>query len=185
MKRTHSGQRKKREDPQVLTYKKIAHTSKNLAKLTEQTNQYKALVKQILEITEQPDMPVTLTEENIENIIKNIIKWLSSIDEIQVSSSKTRDEALITLRKLDVLDDDALKGAALILTESETRLAALEGILSRFARVVRHKTTTKTIESHTTEWLKRFFSQWVKTNTAIVLGHTQFKELIESLPISA
>ena len=181
MKRSRSGQRKKREDPQVLTYRKISHISTSLAKMTDQKNQYKALMKQILEITEQSDMAVTLTDENTENIIKNIKKWLSSIDEIQSTSGKTRDEALKTLRTVDVLDDDALKGAALILTESETRLAALEGVLSRFKRIVRYKSTTKHIELHTSEWLKRFFSQWTKTHAAITQGHVQFKELIESL----
>lgn len=106
---------------------------------------------------------------------------MQNINEIRKIDSNTRNDALNTLRTIDVLDDDALKGAALILTESETRLATLEGIEHRFYRVVRYKSTTKSIESHTKEWLKRFFVQWNNTNKTIQTRQQQFKELITSL----
>jgi len=174
-------ERQQRVDTEVLALEKISHVAKDLARLTNLKNQYKALVKQILEITEQPDTVVTLTDENTTQIVQNITKWLQNINEIREASSNTRNEALKTLRTIDVLDDDALKGAALILTESETRLATLEGIEHRFYRVVRYKSTTTTIEKHTKEWLKRFLAQWAKTNKTIQSRQKQFKELIASL----
>ena len=169
------------EDIEVVTLQKIAHIAKDLARLTNLQNQYKALVKQILEITEQPNTAVTLTEENITQIIQNIITWLQNIDEIREAGCNTRNEALKTLRTIDVLDDDALKGAALILTESETRLATIGGIEHRFYRIVRYKSKTETIEKHTKEWLKRFFAQWDKTNKTIQSRQQQFQKLTTSL----
>lgn len=169
------------EDTEVVSLQQIAHIAKDLARLINLKNQYKALSKQILEITEQPDTVVTLTEENTTKIIQNIITWLKNINEIREHSSKTRNDALKTLRTIDVLDDDALKGAALILTESETRLATLEGIEHRFYRIVRYKSNTTPLEKHTTEWLKRFAAQWVKTNKTIQSRQQQFKEMITSL----
>jgi ABC-type antimicrobial peptide transport system ATPase subunit len=174
-------ERQQREDTEVVALQKIAHIAKDLARLTNLKNQYKALVKQILEITEQPDTAVTLTEENTTQIIQNVTRWLQNINEIREASSNTRNEALKTLRTIDVLDDDALKGAALILTESETRLATLEGIEHRFYRIVRYTSTTTSIEKHTKEWLKRFLAQWAKTNKTIVTRQKQFKEMISSL----
>jgi Ribonuclease G/E len=173
--------REKAEEPEVLTLKKIAHTAKELARAIGQINQYKALIKQILEITEQGSAVITLTDENTNNIIVQMETWMKNIQEIRVSSSNTRNEALAALRNIDVLDDDALKGAALILTESETRLAALEGLEHRFSRIVRYKTTTKPLGVHARDFLKRFLGQWVQTNKVIAERQGQFKELIVSL----
>ena len=100
----------------------------------------------------------------METILKKISEWLHNIDLIKEKSSLLRDESLKTLRGVDILDDDALKGAALILTETETRLAALEGIEHRFKRIVRYKSSTEAIGTHTSSWLKRFFFQWTRTN---------------------
>ena len=152
------------EDPEFISLQRVSMIAKDLARLIKQRNQYKALIAQLLDITDQSGTVVTLEPKNTETILNKITEWLHNIDSIKEKSSLLRDESLKTLRGVDVLDDDALKGAALILTETETRLAALEGIEHRFKRIVRYKSSTESIGKHTSSWLKRFFFQWSKTN---------------------
>jgi len=155
---------KKIEDPEIISLQRVSIIAKDLARLIKQRNQYKALITQLLDITDQSGTVVILEPKNTETILKKISEWLHNIDLIKEKSSLLRDGSLKTLRGVDVLDDDALKGAALILTETETRLAALEGIEHRFKRIVRYKSSTEPIGTHTSSWLKRFFFQWTKTN---------------------
>jgi len=152
------------EDPEIISLRRVSDIAKSLALLIKQRNQYKALTSQLLDITEQRGTIVTLEPKNTENILKKILEWLHNIELIKEKSSLLRDESLKTLRGVDVLDDDALKGAALILTETETRLAFVDGIEHRFMRIVRYKSSVEPIEKHTSLWLKRFFLQWTKTN---------------------
>lgn len=171
----------KKEDPEYLSLQKVSMIAKDLARLIKQRNQYKALIGQILDITEQRGTVVTLEPENTQQILKKILEWLQNIDSIKEKSSDLRDESLKTLRTVDVLDDDALKGAALILTETETRLAKIDGIEHRFRRIVRYKSSTETISKHTTSWLKRFFFQWAKTNKDLSDRSTLLNETLRTI----
>jgi len=165
--------------PSILAFMNISVLSKDIAKLKKQENQYKALLQQVFDMTDQPT--VDHTEENITKITTAVILWLENIQKVKKTTTATRDEALKALRTVDVLDDEALKGAALILTETETRLAALDGIENRWGRVVRYKETSGPMKIHSREWLERFFSQWAKTHTLVVEKLIAFRKVVKTI----
>ena len=79
------------EDPEAIILNKLSLVVKDMARLTKQRNQFKALIKQIFEITEQPESVVTLTKDNQQNLINSICGWLNKIESIGKKSSETRD----------------------------------------------------------------------------------------------
>lgn len=167
--------------PSVIAFINVSVLSNDIAKLKKQENQYKALLKQVLEMTDQTTVEFDYTEENIKSIVNAVILWLENIQQVQETTSVTRDEALKALRTVDIMDDEALKGAALILTETETRLAALEGIEHRWGRVVRYKESSKPMKKHSREWLERFFRQWGKTHALVVEKFTSFRKIVQTI----
>ena len=167
--------------PSIRAFMNVQILSNDIVKLKKQENQYKALLKQVFDMIDQPTVEITHTEENTKAIMENVISWLEGIEKVKKTTTATRDEALKALRTVDVLDDEALKGAALILTETETRLAALDGIEHRWGRIVRHKETSKSMKMHSSEWMERFFRQWNKTHTRVTEKITTFKKIIQTI----
>lgn len=175
--------RQKREHPHVEVFTSISAITKDMAKIKKQEIQFKALLQQVFEMTDQVQINFVYSKENAVTVLDNSMKWLQTLQDAKESHSKTRDSSLKTLRDVDVLDDDALKGAALILTETETKLAAIEAIESRWKRIVRHTSTTKTIQDHTKNWFERFWRQWDKTDALIKERTARFKENLKKLDL--
>ena len=165
--------------PDILAFMNASTLSNDIVKLKKQENQYKALLQQVFDMTDQST--VDHTKENTNNIMSAVILWLENIQNVKETTTNTRDEALKALRTVDVLDDEALKGAALILTETETRLAALDGIEHRWGRVVRYKETSKPMKIHSREWLERFFRQWDKTRALVIEKITNFRKVVQTI----
>jgi len=151
-------------------------------KFKVQVNQYNALLKQVLEMTDQPSVEFVYTDDSAKNVMDAVMTWLESMQTAKQSTTTVRDEALQTLRTVDILDDEALKGAALLLTEAETRLVTLEGVEHRWGRIVRHTAKSSAISEHTREWFVRFWRQWSKTNHIIEDRIRQFKKIIKTIP---
>lgn len=177
------GKRPKREHPEVSAYQSISAITKDIAKIKKQEYQFLALIQQVFEMTDQVHINFIYSKENAQKVLDKSMEWLQILQEAKKSNSATRDESLKTLRSVDVLDDDALKGAALILTETETRLAAIEGVENRWQRIVRHTSKSKTIEEHTKEWFLRFWRQWDKTHTVLKERLAMFKEVLKTIDI--
>ena len=115
----------------------------------------------------------------IAEISSYIQQWLSDIVQKAKAIQTNRDSALLHLRNVDVLDNDALTTAAVTLTEFETQYAVIQQIQSRWAKIVRHKSGSD-IQSHTQEWLKRWLAQWNKTHSTLTKRLEQFKEILNS-----
>ena len=79
---------------------------------------------------------------------------------------------------MDVLDNDALKGAALALTDAETQLAALLTIEHRWAKIVR-QVEGEDLKAHTQKWLKRWLVQWQKISQTKSQRVAQFQETLK------
>ena len=180
--------RKKRDHPKVENYLAMASLSSALAKITQQEQQFIALLKQVCEITEHdaahpekqwftPDFE--FHSAVIAEISSYIQQWLSEIVQKADDIQANRDQALSHLRQVDVLDNDALKGAALTLTEYETQYAVIQQIRGRWAKIVRHKPGTD-IQKHTQEWLKRWLAQWKKIHQTLTQRVSQLKEVLKS-----
>ena len=70
-----------------------------------------------------------------------------------------------------------------MLTEEETRLAAIEGLESRWYRIVRYKNSPIGIEKHTQEWFTRFYRQFQKTSASIEDLSNKIREIIDQLTL--
>ena len=173
--------RPKRQHPEIEAYTSISALAKDIAKIKKQEFQYKALIQQVFEMTDQVHVNFVYSKENADVVLEKVMKWLQTLQEAHGLNLKTRDKAIETLRAVDVLDDDSLKGAAMILTETETKLAAIESIQNRWQRIVRHTSTAKTIQQHSKEYFLRFWRQWDKTNTVLHERITRFKEILQEI----
>lgn len=180
-------ERRKREHPKVEQWMALNSLSAGMMKLTQQEQQYIALLKQVADISSHeaahPEKQwftpeFDFNQDSIADITGYITQWLKEILEHKAIVERARNDAIDQLRKVDVLDNDALKGAALSLTETETQLAALQTIEHRWAKIVRH-VKGEDLELHTQKWLKRWLAQWQKISQTIRQRVTQFQETLK------
>lgn len=175
--------RQKRSPPEIENYEKLSFLAREMAKFKKQKFQYNMLLKQIYELISKQRDSAEFSEETSQTLRKDVRAWFSDIEQAKKQSSGIRDKALKTLKTLDMTDDDALKGAALMLAEEETRLAAIEGLESRWYRIVRYKNSPIGIEKHTQEWFTRFYRQFQKTSASIEDLSNKIREIIDQLTL--
>lgn len=165
-------ERRKRDPPKVEQYMAVAHLASAIAKLAQQEYQFVALLRQVADLTEhETTMPekqwfhpeFEFSEDISKEIFDYVQRWLQKIVEHTKTVQDTRDTALIDLRKVDVLDNDSLKNAALHLTEAEAQCTTVQTVQARWAKIVRHE-QGKDLQEHTAVWLKRWLTQWKKLN---------------------
>lgn len=153
--------KKKRRVTASNHWSTLATLSKSNAVLAQQKEQYTALLKQLSGIVHQE----WSGPEQAEQIRKHVMVWISKAQAQQNSMSTLRDEALTSLRKLDVLDNKTLTTSAATLTERELHFQAHLALLDKFERIVRYKRDSPlTLAAHTSNWITRFITQWNKTN---------------------
>ena len=183
-----SNERQQRDHPKVEQWKAIATLASNITKYVQQQQQYTALLRQIAQLTEHeaahPDNPwfspnFNYDTEKAKDIEQYIEEWLGDIIDHHKAVKDKQSNALITLRKVDVLDDEALKQAALTLTECETHIAALETTIHRWQKIVRFKSGPD-IQKHTQSWIKRWLSQWKKIDDILKKRVSQFLEVLKA-----
>lgn len=163
-------QKKRRVTPSIH-WSRLSSIAKSNAKLSQQKEQYYALLKQLSTVVEKewsgPEVAAT--------IIENVTTWITTVLQQQQSLVESRDQSLQTMRQTDLLDNDALKLAAASLTEYEYQLSAHKKVVERFTRIVRYKEGL--LPDHASQWLQRFFAQWQNTNQVF---HQNICELQES-----
>ncbi len=180
--------RRKRDHPKVEQYMAVATLSSALAKLAQQEQQYVALLRQVAGLTEHeaahPEKQwfapeFEFAEDTAQDVSEYVQQWLKEISELGVAIQERRDDSIAELRKVDVLDNDALKNAALSLTECETQLNTIQNILSRWSKIVRHKKGTD-LQKHTKKWIERWLTQWRKTHASTQKLLIQFRESLDA-----
>jgi hypothetical protein len=180
-------ERQQRDHPIVEQWKAVATLASNITKYVQQQQQYIALLRQIAQLTEHeaanPENPwfspnFIYDDEKAKEIEQYIEEWLGDIIDHHKSVKNSQSNALGTLRKVDILDDEALKQAALTLTESETHITALEMIIHKWQKIVRFKNGPD-IQKHTQSWIKRWLSQWKKIDDILKKRVTQFLEVLK------
>ena len=175
-------QRQQREHPIVELWSTLASLSKLMAQSSKQLQQYKALLKQVAEITQHDTITAsetlpdsvgqqstwstgfTFTETSPSEINRYVDYWLRTVELDMADALKNRDSAMKSLRETDVMDDDMLKNKAAVLTEAENILGTLNTVRHRWSRVVRFDTKSKkSLSAHTLKWLDRWLNQWNDT----------------------
>jgi hypothetical protein len=140
----------------------LATLSKSNAVLARQKEQYAALLQQLATLVDKD----WSGPRQSQLINKEVLVWISQALKRRSNLTTLRDEALTSLRTIDVLDNETLKTSAATLTEKELQLQTHLGLLDKFERIVRFKSdNTLTLGAHTSHWLTRFTTQWDKTNT--------------------
>lgn len=179
--------RKRREHPTVEAWSNIATLAAKITKLTQQQVQFKLLLKQIIDLTqhdiEHPENQwETKTDgETIpEDIQQYINEWLKMLAENNKNFVDARDKALQTFRNIDLLDDEALKRAAVTLAETEATIQQIEQLQNKWNRIVR-LTNNDDVLTHTEKWIHRFRKQWTQTHTKIRQVKEQFYAASTSL----
>jgi hypothetical protein len=172
--------RKRCEHPKIEAWTKIASTTTQIAKFTQQVVQYTALLKQIIDVTrhdkECPEntWELQILSETLEKDIYDYIqKWLEDLLQLSKDIIQTRDDALKKLRTIDVLDDQALKNAALVLAETEFQCGTIETTVHKWNKIVRHSDKSSIID-HTQTWIRRWLKQWKQTNTQLERAQHMF-----------
>ena len=170
--------KKKRRVTASNHWSTIATLSKSNAVLAQQKEQYVALLKQLGTIVDKE-----WSGPNQVDLVRNqVMEWLAQNQEQQTNLSTLRDEALTSLRSIDVLDNDTLKTSAATLTEKEVQLQAHLVLLDKFERIVRYKSdSTLTLASHTSKWITRFTTQWNKTNAVFNQNILMLRKSVEWL----
>jgi len=175
--------RQKRNPPEIHHYERLSCLAREMAKQKKQKYQYNMLLKQVYDLVAKKRDSADFTDEMMKNLLNDVQEWCRDLIQAKTQSILARDKAMKTIRQLDILDDDALKGAALMLSEEETRLAAIEGLQMRLYRIVRFKQSPIGIEKHIHEWLVRFLHQWKKTASAIEDHHNKLTEIVNKLSL--
>jgi hypothetical protein len=156
----------------------LANLSKSNALLANKKEQYYALLRQICTIVEKDWNSV----EQASEIRQYLTTWLESVLKQKENLLFLRDEALKGIRRLDLLDTDALKSGAAELTERELHLQAFENVIDKFGKVVRYKgNDSSALVGHTADWTSRFFTQWAKTNKLFNNNILQLRESVKWL----
>tara|TARA_B100000780_G_C21090553_1_gene439502 strand:- start:676 stop:1233 length:558 start_codon:yes stop_codon:yes gene_type:complete len=175
--------RQKRNPPEIDHYERLSFLAREMAKQKKQMYQYNMLLKQVYDLIGKKRDSADFTDEMMKNLLNGVQEWCRDLIQAKSQSTSARDKAMKTIRQLDILDDDALKGAALMLSEEETRLAAIEGLQLRFYRIVRFKQSPIGIEKHTHEWFVRFLRQWKKTASSIEDHYNKLKEIVNEVSL--
>jgi len=170
--------KKKRRVTASNHWSTIATLSKSNTVLAAQKEQYAALLKQLGTIVDKE----WSGPSQVDLVRKQVMVWLVQTQEQQTNLSTLRDEALTSLRSIDVLDNDTLKTSAATLTEKELQLQAHLVLLDKFERIVRYKSdSTFTLASHTSKWITRFTTQWNKTNAVFNQNILMLRNSVEWL----
>jgi len=161
--------RQKREHPFVEHWLSLSNIAKAVAQETKQQHQYTALLMQVSEVTQHdssvPDNKWSGEQVDFEDVRNYVLSWIDDYDENLRHMTLSCESALATLKNADSQDDDALKAAAVQLTEAEMNLKKLDTFNSRWQRIVRYKPSLKTsLRDHTDKWLTRWLRQWETTN---------------------
>jgi len=172
--------RRTREHPHVEQWISVSTLSQDIARLTKQQQQYKALLLQISELTQHnlnvPDNPWTGEHVDLNDVTEYILSWLDDFDVNQLECQQQRDNALTDLRNSDVSDDTALKTLAAALTEAEIKLKMMDNFAVKWKKIVRFQNGS--LREHTDKWLKRWLKQWESTNTTKSQRLLQFQEVL-------
>ena len=180
--------RRKRDHPKVEQYMAVATLASSLAKLSQQEQQFVALLRQVANLTEHeaacPEKQWFIpefeySEDIAQDISEYVQQWLREILEHANIIKKKRDKSMQDLRKVEVLDNEALKQAALELTDAETRFTTIQHIQHRWSKIVRHESGTD-LQTHTRAWLKRWLAQWKKINASTKQRLNQFRESLKA-----
>ena len=156
----------------------LATLSRHNAVLDKQKEQYTALLKQLGTIVNQEW--VGPSQNNL--ITEQVMVWISQAQEQRTTLSTLRDEAMTSLRKIDVLDNDTLKTSAAALTQTELQLQAHLVLMNKFERIVRYQSNnTLTLAAHTSSWITRFTTQWNKTNAVFNQNIIMLRNSVEWL----
>tara|TARA_B110000091_G_C13822152_1_gene481803 strand:+ start:10632 stop:11204 length:573 start_codon:yes stop_codon:yes gene_type:complete len=170
--------KKKRRVTASNHWSTIATLSKSNAVLAKQKEQYAALLKQLSTIVDKE----WTGPNQAELIRKQVTVWIGQTQEQQTNLTTLRDEALTSLRSIDVLDNDTLTTSAATLTEQELQLQTHRVLLDKFERIVRYKSdNTFTLTSHTSKWITRFTTQWNKTNAVFNQNILMLRKSVEWL----
>lgn len=181
-------EKRKRDPPKVEQYMAVAHLASAIAKLAQQEYQFVALLRQVADLTEhETTMPekqwfhpgFEFSEDISKDIFDYVQRWLRKIVEHTKTVQGTRDTALVDLRKVDVLDNDSLKNAALHLTEAEAQCTTIQAVQARWAKIVRHE-EGKDLQEHTATWLKRWLTQWKKLDTTMQQRVMQLQDALKA-----
>ena len=182
---------RQKTSPTVGVWKALGDVAVSMAKCQQQREQFAALLRQVAELTEheatQPEKPwntehLVFDDELAKDIHDYVLRWLAQLIEHRRQTDAIRTETMHTLRAVDVLDDDALKRAAQLLTETETKLVALQQVEHRWSRVVRFRADAPgehTLVEHTREWVMRWLGRWKKLQRTIDARITQFKKYLD------
>lgn len=176
--------RQKREHPVVEHWLRLSTIAQSVASATKQQQQYIALLLQISELTQHdanaPETPWSTDQIDFEDIRNYILGWLDDFDDNSLATVKIRDKALQTLRAAaDTQNDDALKAAAVLLTDAEFTIKSMENFTNRWQRIVRYKSNKKiSMREHTDTWLTRWLRQWETTNASKSQLVKQFRETL-------
>lgn len=164
--------------PHIEHFSQLATLCSKMYDLKKAKFQHELLLKQIYTLIG------TETSFEIEEstMLSNILSWhVRTQRDIDRQISK-RDVSLKKLRSVDVLDDAALKKAALCLTELESTLASFEAQTERFQRIVRYDNKTD-LKTHTTNWMGRFFRQYKKTQGLIDDTYVKIENLYREVKL--
>jgi hypothetical protein len=183
--------RRKREHPIVEHWTAISAVSKNLAVLYKQEQQSIALLQQIEKTTSHdlnindvsassilPQSPwrsvTTYSTDVRDQITRYVTWWVHTLKKEHVAAARKKQAALETLKRADVLDDEALKASAYAMTEAESQWTTLEQIRSRWIKITR--CDNDNIAEHTEQWLERWLKQWDKLQDT---QHARQKQFID------
>lgn len=178
--------RTRREHPLVQQWLALSAVAREVAASTKQQKQYVALLLQISELTQHdssvPDNPWTGDQVDFEDVRNYVLSFLDDFDENVRELTSVRDNALSALKSADTQDDEALKSAAVVLTEAEFNLKKLDTFTNRWVRIVRYKTSQKvSMREHTDKWLTRWLRQWESTNANKSHQVLQFRETLAAV----
>lgn len=178
---------RKRPPPKVEAWQAIQALASSMIKLTRQEEQYVALLRQVADLTEHEAVHPEKTwfhgnfvfdEDIAKDIHAYVLEWTRDVVSRHEEVRQTCDASIETLRGVDVLDDEALKQAALTLTKSESKASTLDHLQSRWCRIVRFETGN--LVEHTQKWLTRWLTQWKKLSETLEARLTQFKKYYTS-----
>lgn len=178
---------RKRPPPKVEIWQAIQALASSMIKLTGQEEQYIALLRQVADLTEHEAVHPEKTwfhgafvfdEDIAKDIHEYVLEWTRDIVARHEEVHQSCNASMETLRGVDVLDDEALKQAALSLTKSESKASTLDHLQSRWCRIVRFESGN--LVEHTQKWLTRWLTQWKKLHQTLDARQTQFRKYYTS-----
>lgn len=178
---------RKRPPPKVEVWTAIQALATSMIKLSGQETQFIALLHQVADLTDHEAVhpekqwfhgSFVFDDDVSKDIHGYVLEWVRDIVSRHSEVRQSRDASMETLRGVDVLDDEALKQAALSLTKSESKAATLDHLLSRWSRIVRFEQGD--LFEHTQKWLTRWLVKWKKLHQTLDARHVQFRKYYTS-----